>query len=179
MRPRRTPVVAGLLLVLAATTWLGSPAVAADGGPVELTLDRQRIETTVGRVLTVESRIANVGEAPLPAMIAHLNVTSTDPAVYVDLEDWSAEVTRSVEPLDPGRSTTLSWDFQAVNGGSFEVYVVLVPPAGDLVASRPVRVEVAKRRALNAGGALPVVLVVPALLGLLTVGNRYRLRRSG
>ncbi len=177
---RRWPVLAGLLLALAAPA---SPAAAAPDGAIEVTLDQSRIDAVVGTVLTVESRIANVGEAPTDRLVAHLNVASLD-GVYVDLEDWSAEVTRDVPPLEPGGSTALSWRFHAVNAGSFAVYVVLVPagatPAGTgpLLASAPVRITVAGQRTLTAGGALPVVLVVPILLGLLAGGARYRVRRT-
>jgi hypothetical protein len=41
-----------------------------------------------------------------------------------------------------------------------------------------VRVSVADRKTLNSGGIVPLVLGVPALLGLLTLGLRYRRGRS-
>jgi hypothetical protein len=171
--------LAAVMVALSAGAW--PPAAAAadhDTAAVELTFDQERIDTTLGRVLTVQSRITNLGNARAGGFVAHLNVTSLDPSVYVDLEDWSADVTRKVEPLEPGGSTTLTWDFQAVNAGTFNVYVVLLPDFGPLVASPPVRVEVAQRRALHAGGALPVVIAVPVLLGLLAFGTRYRLRHA-
>ena len=81
--------------------------------------------------------------------MAHLNVASLDGS-YVDLEDWSADVTRSVASLEPGSTTSLSWEFQAVNTGSFDVYVVVLPngtsTVGPLVASPPVHVIVAGPR---------------------------------
>jgi hypothetical protein len=69
--------------------------------------------------------------------------------------------------------------------GGFAVYVVLLPSGvgsdrtGPLVVSPPVHVRVAGRRTLNAAGSLPVVIVVPLLLGLAAAAGRYRLRRAG
>jgi hypothetical protein len=34
------------------------------------------------------------------------------------------------------------------------------------------------RRTLTAGGSLPVIIVIPILLGLVAAGARYRIRRT-
>jgi hypothetical protein len=148
----------------------------AQPASVEVTLDPGRISTNVGRVLTLESRILNNTGAPTGPMLAHVNVASAD-GTYVDLEDWSAEVTQRVEPVGPGESATLTWDLQAVNAGSFHVYVVLLPESGPLLASPSTRVTVGEKRTLSAGGALPVAIVVPLLLGTVAAVLRYRARR--
>jgi hypothetical protein len=115
--------------------------------------------------------------------VAHLNVASMD-GTYVDLEDWSADVTRPLAPLAPASSITQSWEFQAVNVGSFDVYVVVLPDSDSsagtnpLVASPPVHITVEGRRTLTAGGALPIVVAIPILLALVAAGARYRIRRS-
>lgn len=180
-------VLAGLLLTLTAPAGLAAtPAAAAPtrSETVEVSLDQSRINAVVGDVLTVQSRIVNSGAAPTDRMVAHLNVASLD-GVYVDLEDWSADVTREVKPVAAGSDATLSWQFHAVNVGSFDVYVTLLPGGassagtGPLVVSPPVHVTVAGRRTLTAGGSLPVAVAVPVLLGLVAAGARYRLRRAG
>jgi hypothetical protein len=145
-----------------------------------VTFGRTRVEAVLGDRFTLEARVTNSGGAAGSRLIAHLNVASLTRDVYVDPEDWSAS--RSVYlSLPPGGSTSVTWHIQAVNAGTFDVYVVLlpvdVPSAGALTASRPVRLDVAPRRTLNAGGALPVVFAVPVLLGLVAVGTRIRLRR--
>jgi hypothetical protein len=64
------------------------------------------------------------------------------------------------------------------------VYVVLLPDGpgsagkGPLWVSPPVHVEVAGRQTLSAGGALPVVLGVPVLIGLAAGTARLRARRT-
>jgi hypothetical protein len=165
-------------LAVAVVAALAGPAgvASAQQAPMEITLNQTRIATSVGRVLTIEARIVNRTATPTDRMLAHVNVASAD-GTYVDLEDWSAEVTQPVEPLGPNESTTLSWELQAVNAGRFHVYVVLLPENGPLVPSPSTRVDVAEQRTLNAGGALPVAIVVPVLLGLSAFAARYRVRR--
>ncbi|RSM85512.1 hypothetical protein DMH04_17330 [Kibdelosporangium aridum] len=166
--------ISALLAILFTTA--APYAAAAQDAPISVTLDQDQIGTFVGRVHSVESQITNRSSAPSGTVIAHLNVASVD-GTYVDLEDWSADVTKPVS-LSPGESTTVAWDFQAVNAGSFTVYVVLVPDKGPLVASSAIRVDVAEQQTLDAGGALPVAIAIPLLLGLGTLGLRYRIRQK-
>jgi hypothetical protein len=184
-------VIAGLLLALAVPAGTAAPAAAtaavqpAPTGTLEVTFDRPRVSGALGDRFTVRSRITNSGGAPTDRLIAHLNVASLTSDVYVDPEDWSASRTRELDALAPGGSTSLSWDIQAVNAGSFDVYVVLLPVGassagtGPLVVSPPVHAEVAGRRTLTAGGALPVAAAVPILLGLMAATVRFRGRRAG
>jgi hypothetical protein len=155
-----------------------SVAVADPAGPT-VTLDQQRITATIGQVLTIESVIGNPGPGSTERMVAHLNVASLD-GRYVDLEDWSGDVTKVVDPLPAGENTSVEWEFQAVNSGDFAVYVTLVPGTGrgPVIAGDPVHVTVAARRALNSGGVLPVAIAVPAVLGLLVAVTGLRLRRT-
>ena len=132
-----------------------------------ITTEPSDLTAVVGQTLTVESVITTDQPG-----IAHLNVASLD-GVYVDLEDWSAEVTKPV----PAHETQLDWEFQAVNPGRFVVYVVLIPENGSLVAGPPVHVTVSRREALDTGSALPVAIAVPGLIGALTVIGRVRMGR--
>lgn len=166
---------AALLVALALPATAASAASAEPAG-LEVTLDQSTISTSVGRVLTIESTIVNHTSAPTGRMLAHVNVASAD-GTYVDLEDWSAEVTRLVESIEPNAKTTLAWDLQAVNAGSFHVYVVLLPNSGPPTVSVSTRVTVGQKRTLSAGGALPVAIVVPVLLGAAAAALRYRARR--
>jgi len=147
------------LLSLIATVLLANPTI---------TMDHDQLAAQLGQTLTVESVVSESGPA-----IAHLNVVSLD-GVYVDLEDWTQDVT---QPVPAGADTPLDWEFQAVNPGHFAVYVVLIPKSGPLVAGPPVHVTVAPRQTLDTGGALPVALAVPSLLGIAALVTRRRTAR--
>lgn len=186
MRSRMT--LAGMLL--AATIPVGLAASAAAAPPVpreafQVTLDSSRLSTVVGDRFTLRSHVRNSGTAPSERFLAHLNVASLSSDVYVDPEDWSSRRTLPVAPLGRGSDASLSWELQAVNAGSFDVYVVLLPDGassagtGPLFVSPPLHVTVAERRPLNAGGSLPVVVVVPVLLGVAAAAALYRVRRGG
>ncbi|RSM48257.1 hypothetical protein DMA12_07150 [Amycolatopsis balhimycina DSM 5908] len=168
-----------LLLVVGLLFALASPAAAAD-----VSFDRPGVAMAVGERVTLSSKVTNPGAEPSGQVLAHLNVVSLTDGVYVDPEDWSSERSQVIENIGPGESQTLSWPIQAVNVGSFAVYVVLLPDAkstagrGPLVVSPPVHLDVAGKQTLNAGGALPVVLVVPVLLGLGAGAVRYRHARN-
>lgn len=164
----------------AATAPLRAPA-QLDG--VRLSFDRDQVQTVLGNRFTVRSQITNLGAAATDPLLAHLNVASLTGDVYVDPEDWSESRSRYLQPLEPGGTIWLTWEIQAVNSGRFDLYVVLLPNGpssagrGPLAVSPPVYLDVAGRQTLSAGGALPVVLVVPAVLGLATLVLRRPLRR--
>jgi uncharacterized membrane protein len=163
-------------LLLAVLVLALFPATAS--ATVEVAVARSRIDSTVGQYLNISSTITNSGSEPTGKLIAHLNVASLND-VYVDLEDWTAAPTQSLPPLGPGESTEVSWDIQAVNAGTFTVYAVVLPGgSASLSASPPIHVEVAGRRTLSAGGALPIALVVPLLLGVAVFAVRRRLRAT-
>jgi hypothetical protein len=167
------------IILLSAVLLLQAPAAAT----VEVSLDQARVDTTVGTRLTVVSRVSNTGTRPTDPLVAHLNVASLD-GVYTDLEDWSADVTRTVPPLAPGARTSLTWQFQAVNPGNFDVYVAALPAGptsaggGPIVVSPPLHVRVATRTPVTASGALAVVLIIPAILGTAAAALAVRRRRS-
>jgi hypothetical protein len=180
MRPHL--LLAGVVLALAVPM---IPAPAAAAALVEVTLDQNSRAAQLGDVITVRARIANVGTTTTDPLIADLNVTSVTTSVYVDLEDWSVSRTHELPALPPGASTALSYELQAVNAGRFNVYVVLLSNGAEsdqtaaLAVSPPVHLTVAARRTLSADGALPVVVAVPVLLGVILAIARVRRRRAG
>jgi hypothetical protein len=132
-----------------------------------ITMNQDQLTAVTGQTLALESVIT----ADLStSAIAHLNVTSLD-GVYVDLEDWSQDVT---QPVPPGPEATLDWEVQAVNSGRFAIYVVLIPSTGPLVVGPPVHVTVSRRATLDTAGALPVALIIPTILGLTVLAGRLR-----
>jgi hypothetical protein len=166
------------LLVLFAALLAAGPAHAA----ASITSDRSRIATGIGDTFAFRTTVVNRGAVTARNLIAHLNVLSLEAGVYVDPEDWSSQRTRYLAPLRPGADVTIAWKLQAVNSGSFGVYVAVLPSNG---AARPpavgptVRVEVAHRRTLDAGGILPLAVGIPGLLAVATLGLRLQRRRRG
>jgi hypothetical protein len=142
----------------------------------QVSVSETHVTTRMGEDFRLASTVANPASAPLAGLIAHLDVVSRDPHVYVDPEDWSSERTRYLPPIAAGGRVRIPWTVKAVNAGRFDVYVVLLgtprPTAGPAVD-----VRVAQRTTVDAGGALPLAVGVPALLGLALVGVRLRRAR--
>jgi hypothetical protein len=167
-----------LVVALAAAAFAVGTAQAA--APVTVGVDRIQVTTQLGHKFHFRSTFRNAGTAPVGGLIAHLNVLSLKSSVYVDPEDWSSHRTKFLPPIPAGGSLTVNWPMEAVNHGSFDVYVTLVSPdaAGRPPAIGPaVHIAVADRKTLNSGGIVPLALGIPALLGLLTLGLRYRRAR--
>lgn len=171
-----------LALVTLVVALLAAQASYGADGPaqVSVTVDRAQISTKLGGKFTFRSTVTNRGSATASGLIAHLNVLSLKNGVYVDPEDWASNRTQYLEPIPPGGSITTTWGMQAVNDGEFGIYVAVLPESG---AARPpttgpaIRLDVAERKTLNAGGIVPLALGIPALLGLMTLGLRIYRRR--
>jgi uncharacterized membrane protein len=173
-----------LIMVLLLTGLLGvlpAPALA-DPLNVQVVADPPVVSTVLGDHFEISTEIRNTGNKPTGEILAHLNVASIEGTVYVDPEDWSSERSQQLS-LKPGESRELSWEIQAVNSGRFAAYVVVVPFGGavngneNLTISPLVKVDVAQRTTLTAGGALPVVLMVPLLTGVAAGAAWFRIRR--
>jgi hypothetical protein len=165
-------VVAGLLVAAAAHG-------AGTSARVSVMVDHARISTELGQTFVFRSTITNAGPTAASGLIAHLNVLSLHNGVYVDPEDWSSQRTRYLSPIPADGSTTITWRMEAVNSGSFAVYVAVLPQGG--APRRPttgpaIRVAIAERRTLNSGGILPLALGIPASLAFVWVA--FWLRRS-
>jgi hypothetical protein len=176
MIARRPGSVAALVvaaLVVAALVVAALVAAAPAAAAPEVSMSRARVDTRIGADFRFSATISNLGSAPLEGLIAHLDVVSRDPGVYVDPEDWSDERTRYLPPLAPGASIVVPWTVKAVNAGRFAVYVVVLggdrPLAGPALDAR-----VSERRTIDAGGVLPLAVGLPGLLGLALLGVRAR-----
>jgi hypothetical protein len=162
---------------------IGAIALAAcfalSAGAASVVLESKPVTTKIGEHFTFVTTVENQGSSPAADLVAHLNVLSNDPGTYVDPEDWSPHRTQYLPTIGPNGKLRLTWTVQAVNSGSFSVYVGVLPRhgAGAVVTSAPLRVMVAERRTLNSRGVLPLTLGIPAAIGLLGLGTRRR-RRS-
>lgn len=169
---------AGLVVAIALAG--GAFAWAAGEQAVIVDVDRAEITTSLGEKFSFRSTITNPGTEPVSGLIAHLNVLSLKDGTYVDPEDWSSNRTRYLPPIPAGGSTTSTWQMQAVNDGTFGVYVAALPETGAAIpptTSPTIRLVVASRRSLNPSGMVPVALGVPLALGVLALGFRLARRR--
>jgi hypothetical protein len=144
---------------------------------VSVELDKSNVTAGPGERVSFKSVLRNTGDQPISGLIAHLNVLSSDPDVYVDPEDWSPRRTQFLDELPAGQSTQLSWDVQAVTAGPLILFVaVTLPHTNEVVASGQLKMMVEGQREVDAAGVLPLVVGVPSavlvLLGL--VGLRRR-----
>jgi uncharacterized membrane protein len=170
----KTPVLAACVVACALAV-----VSAASAARVTVATDRAHVTTSIGDKFHFRTTVTNLGPAPAERLIAHLNVLSLSSGTYVDPEDWSSQRTRYLAPVPPGGSVTIDWRVQAVNSGSFGVYVAALPASAPPVApvvGATVRVDVAHRQTLNSGGILPLALGIPAALGALTVSAWIRRR---
>jgi hypothetical protein len=167
--------VTRLLTIGAIALVLAPPGLAA-----RITTDRTSVATALGRDFRFTTTVSNRAAAPTAPLVAHLNVLSLKAGTYVDPEDWSSHRTRYLGSLPAGASRTLDWSMKAVNAGTFAAYVTVLPQQGSTappVTSRTVRVTVADRKTIDAGGILPLAVGLPALLALAAVVLR-RTRRA-
>ena len=111
-----------LAVALAAFVVL-APVARASSAPVSVTVDRSEISTAIGKKFTFHSTITNHDTTPATGLVAHLNVLSLRPGVYVDPEDWSSHRTRYLPTIPAGGSLPITWTVQAVNSGSIGIYV--------------------------------------------------------
>jgi hypothetical protein len=161
-----------------AVALLGAGSAQAAVPDVSVEVDRTHVSAELGQDFSFRSTIRNRGSRPAAGLVAHLNVLSLRPGLYVDPEDWSEDRTRYLAPIPAGGSTAVTWTVTAVNSGALGVYVAVLPSSG---AGRPItgptlRADIAERKTIDAGGIVPLALGVPALLGALAVGVRLRRR---
>ncbi len=142
-------------------------------------LDQSQLTSSLGNRFTFVSTLRNETGQVRPGTIAYLNVVSMQSNVYVDPEDWSSKRTRFLGDVQPGATTRLTWNVQAVNSGRFVVFVVVTSASGsdEVVTSPALRVTIADQRRLNPTGILPVVLAVPIVIAVALVWSWRRRRR--
>ena len=176
-RLRRAPLAALALAVVA----LAGAARADAATGLSVSVDRTSISTKLGRTVSFRATLVNRGTAQASGLIAHLNVLSLRSGVYVDPEDWSSHRTRYLPSIPAGGSQTIAWKLEAVNAGSFAVYVAVLHQSG--ASSRPItgptiEVAVAERKTLDSGGIVPLMLGIPGALGLAVLAVRLSCMRS-
>src|SRR5262249_24537736 len=149
----------------------------AFAAPDAVDVSRTHVSMSLGSRLAFTSTIRNTSDRPLTGLVAHLNVLSLDPTVYIDPEDWSSHRTQYLTPLMAGKARPLEWSVQAVSKGRIILYVTVAAEHGSdhVDVSSALRVDVRPRRTIDAAGVLPVAIAVPAAaLGLCALSVGYR-----
>jgi uncharacterized membrane protein len=170
-------LVAGVLVVAPLALLSGSATAAAAQAPSDITvvLDKHTLDAGPGEKITFRSTVRNTGDQPETDLVAHLNILTTDPDVYVDPEDWSPTRTQYLD-LAPGDSKSLTWDVQAVTSGPLILYVSVTSPSSDRVSSSgPLNLTVGGQRVVDSGTVLPLVLWMPS--GVLALAGATLVRR--
>lgn len=163
----------------AATAGPSTAVRAAEAGPtVSVALDTARADAGPGERLSFVSTVRNDGDREVTGLVAHLNILTTDPDVYVDPEDWSPRRTQYIDALAPGDTADVSWDVQAVTSGPLVLFVSVTSLTGDrVVSSGPLRMTVHGQRAVDATKVLPLVTWTPAFVLFLLGATVVRRRR--
>ena len=157
----------------------GEPMVA---GELTVAVSKSQVSAVTGDSFTFTSEIGNAGSEATRQLIANLAFVAIDGGTYVDPEDWSAERTQAVAPIAVGATASQTWTVKTVLQGDVAAYVVVLPAPPALAADSPlavspaIQMHVEEHRALNPGGVLPTVLVVPVVL-LLAFGGMRVVRR--
>lgn len=120
----------------------------------------------------------NESDVQTPPLAVHIDITDPRAGGSTDPEDWTATLTQSVGELGPGEGRVARWSIEPISDGNFVLYAVVLeaaePLGGAITASNVVAIEVSERRSLNPQNVLPVVIIVPALLGVAIVFQRRR-----
>ena len=169
-----------MIRMLAVAVLAAAALVPAAGAQTQtrVTVDRTSVSTALGRTLSFSTTIT--GDGSSEPLVAHLNILSVRPGVYVDPEDWSSNRTRYLGVVPLGKSVATLWNLKAVNGGEFAAYVSVLPEraGGQVPANSPaVQIAVAERQTLNSGGIVPLAAGIPAMLAFLALAVRRQRRR--
>lgn len=171
---------AALLVLVPGVAAPAGAAASQASGEWNLTVELDKSTATAGPGDRLEfvSTITNSGDEPQRDLVAHLNILTTDPDVYVDPEDWSPRRTQYVDELGAGEETALSWDVQAVTSGPLILFVSVTGTGSDQVTSSgPLDMTVGGQRVVDATQVAPLVVWVPAAVLALVAATLVRRRR--
>jgi hypothetical protein len=175
--------IAVRMVLLAVLFTVGAPPNAFAARPpsppaVTISFHQPDMQTMVGQRFRPISTVRNNGDTTLTGLVAHLDVLSVRPDVYVDPEDWSSQRTVYLDPLPARGTVSVPWKVQVVNKGRFVVFVTVTRKNGRAVvdAGDGLRLSASARRTVDTSSILPIVLGIPAavLALLLLTARRHR-----
>jgi len=178
-------VIAGLVISLALFPAAAQAAQSTDAEQaLQISMDLPYTTVNAGDEIEFNTVVTNNGTEESPPMNVAMNIVKTGKGDPVDPEDWSPERTQEVNPLAPGESAEQSWTVDAILEGDYMVYMTAIPkPDGPETTSQPVsspglHLTVKPFNQTNPGGVLPVAIITPLALILLSFLPRRRWRRG-
>lgn len=170
----------------------GSTAAPSSSAAVTVSVNQTTVHARTGDLVNITSTVHNTGNASIGPATVYLTLMDVKTHAPLDLEDWAATRAHQIDSLDPGHSTTQNWSLKSIKGGTYRVYITVVPkndasgtqrPAAvqrPVAVSPPVNIMLTQRNNLNPGNVLPTILGVPvgllALAGAVITVRRRKLR---
>ena len=169
--------LAALLAIVAVTIGLAQSAAAQDD--LEVSIRPEMVDLTLGENVEIIVSVTNHGSVPTDDLVAHIDITDPTRAGSVDPEDWTATLSRGVGVIQPGATSSATWDLHPISGGRFTVYAVALSPNNAAVhaTARAIDFNVDHQRTLNPEGVLPIALATPLVIGGLLLAQ-WRLSRT-
>lgn len=186
LKTKHASIVALIVTALSLPFLAASPASAQTDAPtplVEVSIDKAYLEVKTGDSNEFKTVVQYNGSQPSTPMVVAMNIVNLGNGDPVDPEDWSPIRTQTIEPLDPGASTELTWTINAILAGDYMAYMTVIPnPSGSKETSQPVsspgiHLVIAAYSPLNPGGVLPVALGMP--IGLTMILGLQNFLRHG
>lgn len=185
-KTKRASIVALIVTVISLPFLAASPASAQTDAPtplVEIFIDKAYLEVKTGDSNEFKTVVQYNGSQQSAPMVVAMNIVNLGNGDPVDPEDWSPIRTQTIESLDPGASTELTWTINAILSGDYMAYMTVIPnPSGSKETSQPVsspgiHLVIAAYSPLNPGGVLPVALGMP--IGLTMILGLQNFLRYG
>src|SRR4029453_4017818 len=104
----------GLAILSSSVPSLARAAVTVSPSPTAFS-------TSIGGDFTFSTRVDNKASTATRPLVAHLNVLSLRPGVYVDPEDWSSRRTVFIGSIPARGSRLIDWKGKGLNSGGIRI----------------------------------------------------------
>jgi len=163
--------ITSLLLLVPTLTLV--KAQSTSKSELSIQLDKHDISLTAGDWSSFAVAITNDGRTETPPLIAYANIARTTRGIFADPEECFPNVSHYLKPLQPGETINLRWELHGVFEGEFVSYITLLLLSKDKsfspIVSSPVHINVQPNRMLPLKEVIPTIIIVPSLLGVLSM----------
>jgi len=168
---RRYAFISITSLLLIVTTLTSVNAQSTSKSELSIQLDKHDISLTAGDWSSFAVAITNDGRTETPPLIAYANIARTTRGIFADPEECFPNVSHYLKPLQPGETINLRWELLGVFEGEFVSYITLLSKDKSFspIVSSPVHINVQPNRMLPLKEVIPTIIIVPSLLGVLSM----------